>query len=220
MCQLIERKWVKVDDRDRELESERVFQSIDAHCINEHLYKCAVGGEGNKIKIFNMKNWKEIKKEGFTLPDNTGRIAKMLWAKNGQLLLVITTYGYMLGFLTHLPRLFSYHQNKLAILSSFTMVNLNYITDGKMDTLTTHNLEIEPTFLNIGASHLAAGVNNFVYLYKFFENGAFYQNFELIKKGDYFSMVSDAAISDTHLAVMTENKCYIETLSQEEDKIE
>jgi hypothetical protein len=33
-------------------------------------------------------------------------------------------------------------------------------------------------------------------------------------------MVSDAAVSDTHVAVMTENKCYIETLTQEEDKIE
>lgn len=167
-----------------------------------------------------MKNWKEIKKEGFVLPENTGRITKMIWSKNGQLLIVLTSYGYMLGFLTHLPRLFSYHQNKVAILTSFTMVSLNYITDGKMDVLTTHNLEIEPTFLTIGATHLAAGVNNYVHLYKFFENGAFYQNFELIKKGDYFSMVSDAAVSDTHVAVMTENKCYIETLTQEEDKIE
>lgn len=209
-----------MDDAEREIESDRVFQSIDAFCINEHLYKCAVAGDGSKIKIFNMKNWKEIKKEALSLPDNVGRISKLLWSKNGQILLVLTTYGHLLGYLTYLPRLFSYHQNKLAILTSFTMVNLNYITDGKMDTLTTHNLEIEPTFLNIGASHLVAGANNYVYLYKFFENGAFYQNFELVKKGDYFSMVTDAAVSDTHMAVMTENKCYIETLAQEEDKIE
>lgn len=188
--------------------------------MNEYLYKCAVAGEGNKIKFYNMKNWKEIRKESITLPENKGRPIKMTWSKNGQLLLVSTNNGYLLGYLTHLPRLFSYHQNKLALLSSFTLINLNYITDGKMDELTSHNLDVEPSFLSIGSTHLVSGTNNYAYLYKFFENGAFFQNFELIKKGDYFTMIQEALVSDTHLAVLTENKCYIEELSQDQDKIE
>lgn len=167
-----------------------------------------------------MKNWKEIRKESITLPENKGRPIKMTWSKNGQLLLVGTNYGYLLGYLTHLPRLFSYHQNKLALLSSFTLINLNYITDGKMDELTSHNLDVEPSFLSIGSTHLVSGTNNYAYLYKFFENGAFFQNFELIKKGDYFTMIQEALVSDTHLAVLTENKCYIEVLSQDQDQIE
>lgn len=167
-----------------------------------------------------MKNWKEIKKESIALPDNVGRTMKMTWSKNGQLLLVTTNYGHLLAYLTHLPRLFSYHQNKLALLSSFTTINLNYIVEGKMDPLTTHNLEVEPTFLSIGETHLVTGMNNYAYLYKFFENGEFYQTFDLVKKGDYFAMIQDAQVSDSHMAVLTENKCYLETLEQEEDKIE
>lgn len=197
-----------------------MFQSIEAVCINEHLYKCAVAGEQNKIKIFNMKNWKENKKEAITLPENCGKVTKLSWSKNGQLLLISTAYGYLIGILAHLPRLFSYHQNKLAILTSFTQINLNYISDGKMDPLTSVTLEVEPTFLSIGSSHLASGLNNLVYLYKFYENGAFFQNFELIKTGDYFSMVLDVGVSDTHLAVLTENKCFIESIENGEENTE
>ena len=98
----------------------------------------------------------------------------------------------------------------LAILSGFTQVNLNYISDNKMEVLTSVNLEIEPTFLTIGPAHMATGINNYVYLHKFFENGAFFEKLELVKKGDYFSMVSDVGISDTHLAVLTENKLFLE----------
>ena len=200
-------------EMEQEIESDRIFQSIDALCVNEHLYKCAVAGDQNKIKIFNMKNWKEIKKEGFSLPENCGKATKLRWSKNGQLLLISTSYGYLIGMLTHLPRLFSYHLNKLAILSSFTQVDLNYISDNKMEPLTSVTLEVEPTFLAIGQSYLASGLNNLVYLYKFFENGSYFQNFELVKTGDYFSMISDVGVSDTHLAVLTENKCFLEPLN-------
>jgi hypothetical protein len=42
------------------------------------LFKCAVAGTGNKIKIFNMKNWKEIKKEMISLPENCGKVIRMV----------------------------------------------------------------------------------------------------------------------------------------------
>lgn len=187
---------------------------MDALCVNEHLYKCAVVGENNKVKIFNIKNWKEIKKESFSLQEGCGKANRMSWSKNGQLLVIGTTTGYLIGILTYLPRLFSYHQSKLAILSSFTQVNIGFINDGKLEPFSTINLEFEPTLLTIGASHLASGINNFVYLYKFMENGEYNPNLELVVKGDFYTMVSDIAVSETHLAVLTENKCYLELLEQ------
>ena len=42
-----------------ELNSDRIFQKIDAICVNEDLFKCAVAGE-NEIKIMDMTTWKEI----------------------------------------------------------------------------------------------------------------------------------------------------------------
>lgn len=215
-------------EMDQELESERIFTSIDAICVNEHLYKCAVVGDQNKIKIFNMKNWKEIKKESFSLPENCGKVTRIEWSKNGQLLVVGTSYGYLIGILTHLPRLFSYHQNKLAILTSFTQVSLNYISDStekKMEELTNLTLEVEPTFMSMGPTRLACGINNFVYLYRYSENGSFFEQPELEKKGDYFSMVTDVGVSETHLATLTENKCFLESFgsaaegSEPEDQV-
>ena len=59
--------------------------------MNEHLHKCAVVGENNKVKVFNIKNWKEIKKESFSLQEGCGKANRMTWSKNGQLLVIGTT---------------------------------------------------------------------------------------------------------------------------------
>ena len=175
-------------------------------------------GENNKVKIYNMKNWKEIKKEAFTLQEGCGKANRMIWSKNGQLLLIATATGYLIGILTHLPRLYSYKDDRLAILSSFTQINLGAINEGKLEPISSVNLDFEPTFLFLGPAHVASGINNFVYLYKFIENGAYYEQLDLVVKGDFYTMVNEVAISQTHLAVLTENKCYLELLEQNKEE--
>jgi len=71
-----------------------------------------------------MQTWKEIKKERISLPNNIGKVSKISWSTNGQLLAIASTGGYLYGMLTHLPRLYSCYLNSVAILTSFTEITV------------------------------------------------------------------------------------------------
>lgn len=57
----------------------------------------AVAGE-DQIKIYNLATWKEIKHERIELPKSAGKVNKMSWSNNGQILIVSTMNGYTFGF--------------------------------------------------------------------------------------------------------------------------
>lgn len=61
------------------MQSEKLFNSIDAISTNDTLYKLAVAGEG-KIKMINLSSWQEIKNEQIELPHGYGRVAKLHWS--------------------------------------------------------------------------------------------------------------------------------------------
>ena len=85
---------------EEEVSSEKIFNNtLDALCTNDLLYKMAVAGEGT-IRFFNMQSWKESKNEKINLPSNVGRVDKMAWTSNGQILTVTTLDGHVFGFLT------------------------------------------------------------------------------------------------------------------------
>ena len=90
-----------------EVSSEKIFQTtLDALCTNDHLHKVAVAGEG-MVKIYNLSTWKELKAERIELPKNAGKVTKIAWASNGQFLIISTTGGLLLGYLTSVPHLTS-----------------------------------------------------------------------------------------------------------------
>ena len=60
-----------------ELNSDRIFKSIDDICVNERLFKCAVAGD-REIKILDMNNWREIEKEKIKLPPNAGKVSQLV----------------------------------------------------------------------------------------------------------------------------------------------
>jgi len=77
----------------------------------------AVAGE-NQIRIFNLSTWKEIKNEKIDLPPGVGRVNKLLlfiylfiylfyrsWSSSGDVLIVSTISGFLIGFLTSVPTL-------------------------------------------------------------------------------------------------------------------
>jgi hypothetical protein len=77
------------------------------------------------------------------------------------------------------------------------------------------NMDVEPTFLSVSSEYLAAGTNNFVYIYRFLENNQFFSEATAIRTGDYFSMVNSICLSDTHLTVLTDHKCFLERINEE-----
>lgn len=146
-----------------EISSERIFQGpLDALCTNDIVYKMAVAGD-NQIKIYNLASWKEIRNERIELPKSAGRVLKLQWANNGQLLVASTQKGHVYGFLTSIPSLTSTYRSLVAVLSSFTEITVYDTSKANPTNVTLITLESEPGFISLGQCHIAAGINNIVW---------------------------------------------------------
>ena len=107
-----------------EVQSEKIFGStLDCIATNDNLYKLAVAGE-NCIKVYNLSTWKELKNEKIVLPKNIGKVSKMEWSQNGQLLVASTSNGHLIGYTTSIPFVFAEHLQLAAVLTSFTEVQI------------------------------------------------------------------------------------------------
>ena len=94
--------FLKIDWKaaDLDIYSDKVFATtLDAMCINDAILQMAVRSE-NIIIFYSLSTWKVIKSQRIELPKSSGRISKMQWANNGQLLLISTTIGHLYGYLT------------------------------------------------------------------------------------------------------------------------
>ena len=69
---------------------------------------------------------------------------------------VTTGNGYFFGFLTVVPSLCSANDTYAALLSSLTEISVVDCSSNNMIVAKT-NLEIEPTFLNLGGYHFGVG---------------------------------------------------------------
>lgn len=118
----------------------------------------AAAGEG-MIKFYNMSTWKEVKNERINLPTNVGRIDKMSWTPNGQILTVSTVDGHVFGFLTSQPSLSSHYGYYSTLLTSFTEITLFDCSKvgGNGITISNVNLDMEPGFIANGPNHVASG---------------------------------------------------------------
>ena len=143
-----------------EVSSERIFQiTLDAICTNDVLYKLACAGE-NMIKFFNLTTWKEIKSERIELPKNAGKVSKLQWVSNGQVLVVTTQNGHLYGFLTSSPSLYSTNNNVTSLLTSFTEISLFDCSNNGTNAIIMGviPLDMEPGFISHGPYHIAAGM--------------------------------------------------------------
>lgn len=133
---------------------------------------------------------------------------------------VTTSGGYFLGFLTVVPQLYSAYKSYCALLSSLTEVSVvdcarNNMIIGKTD------LEIEPHHLNIGPDHLAVGINDSVWYYRWRPIGAIdittQSMIQLVCKRDYMGVVKKVVMNDQWAAALTDGQVF---LHQIEDDVE
>jgi WD repeat-containing protein 19 len=108
----------------------------------------AAAGE-NCIKIYNMSTWKEIKNERIDLPPAVGRVSRLSFSSNGQILIVSTSNGFLLGFLTSIPTLTAVCGSLLALQTSFTEVMVTETSKQQLINITNIQLETEPSFISL-----------------------------------------------------------------------
>jgi hypothetical protein len=83
----------------------------------------------------------------------------MIWSKDGSIITLATGSGYFFGFLTIVPSICSASDNYACLLSGLTEISVVDCAKNNM-IVAKGNLEVEPSFVNIGPIHFAVGINN------------------------------------------------------------
>lgn len=179
---------------------------IEQIAFNDGLKKVAVASMGT-IKFYNVGTWQEETADRIEITKSSGAITQLHWTKDGSIVSVTTAAGYFLGFLTVVPQLYSAYKSYCALLSSLTEVSVvdcarNNMIIGKTE------LEIEPHHLNIGPDHLAVGINDAVWYYRWRPIGAIditsQSMIQLVCKRDYMGVVKKVVMNDQWAAALTE----------------
>lgn len=92
---------------------------IEAFASCAAVNKVATVAQG--VVVFtDLSNWKEDTKSRIELPHDCGRVMKLLWSGDGQILIAITNTGAVYGYLTVIPSLNAFYGQYAAILSSLS----------------------------------------------------------------------------------------------------
>jgi hypothetical protein len=89
----------------------------------------------------------------------------MTWSKDGSIITLTTGSGYFFGFLTIIPSLCAASDTNACLLSGLTEISVVDCSKNNM-IVAKGNLEVEPSFINIGPMHFGAGINNSIWYYR------------------------------------------------------
>lgn len=184
---------------------------IEAFASCAALNKVATVAQG-VIVFTDLATWKEDVKARLELPHDCGRVLRLLWTVDGQILVALTNTGALYGFLTVIPSLNACYGQYAAILASLSEVA---IVDCARNSLVVCrlSLDIEPTFMALGPTHLAVGINNHVSYY--FWQGASsggQGHSKLAFKREFFGPVKQTALSSRWTAVLSEQRVLLHSL--------
>jgi hypothetical protein len=103
---------------------------------------------------------------------------------------VTTSAGYFIGFLTVIPSLYSACNMQVALLSSLTEVSVVDCSKNNQ-IIAKVNLDLEPTFLNLGPNHFCVGINSNISYYRWKNNKA-----KAVCKRDYFTSIKTVCMNE------------------------
>ncbi|CAD8171970.1 unnamed protein product [Paramecium pentaurelia] len=203
-----------------EVQSEKLLKQVDAICTNDGTYKLAVAGDGF-IKMVNLQTWKEIPTESILLPPDCGRVSKMTWSQNGQILVVSTEKGSIIGYQTSIPTLTASYASMIALQQSFTEFSIYSTQEQTLNEISQVNLENEPNQISMSIQYFAAGINNIVYYFKYLEikNNKIIKPATQIIKMDYLGYVNQIILNNDFAAVLSNNVCTFHKIEQTGDYI-
>lgn len=121
-------------------------------------YAAVAGDDG--IKLVEMAQFKEIKREETDSPPPMDNFTRVAWSPDGHVLTASTDTGSIVAFLARMPVVHASFGSQIAYLSSLREITVSEDIIFQVD--------LEPSFLAIGQSHVAVGMNSIVMYYSFF----------------------------------------------------
>uniref|UniRef100_A0A0L8I442 Anaphase-promoting complex subunit 4 WD40 domain-containing protein n=2 Tax=Octopus bimaculoides TaxID=37653 RepID=A0A0L8I442_OCTBM len=169
--------------------------------LSPYLNKIATSG-GSSIRIHEMNDSQEIYAIIQLEEDYT--VDKMMWTEDGQLMAVSSLYGHLQVFLTKLPMLAVTYQTRIANLTSLLEVTVQDNINN--DSPLAISIDIEPSFIALGPSHLAVGMNNIAWFYHL-EKGD-----KKLREVDYVGSVQSLKMNAIYVAAHIGDKIHLHIL--------
>ncbi len=170
----------------------------------------------NGVRIVDMtsiRGWKEDDSSRIEYSFDQGTPTSVEWTRDGQILTVATDAGYVFNYLTSIPVLSAAsgvlfaHLRSLRSIRVMDVANVNKTAD--VETV------VEPAFLGVGPTCLAAGMNNQVWFYHV--NLVEDQKPSLLTEREYLGTVKQIRLNSHCVAVLCQGKCYLDKLYPPED---
>uniref|UniRef100_A0A0G4H4Q0 Uncharacterized protein n=1 Tax=Chromera velia CCMP2878 TaxID=1169474 RepID=A0A0G4H4Q0_9ALVE len=194
---------------------------LQALALNSQLQRVATAGDG-VIKLVSTNDWSEVKTDRVTLGDvqpggSSVAVTSMCWSPEGQLLTAATSSGHVHCWIARLPSLVVAGGHRVAALSSLTEILVTDLmeepNEGLGRALCSVTTEIEPGFLAVGPSHVAAGMNNSVWFYALPSKKG--ETWTMVGVQRYPGNVEALSVSATHAAVRVDGKVFLHRIEEE-----
>ncbi|KAI6657490.1 WD repeat-containing protein 19-like [Oopsacas minuta] len=181
--------------------------SLDGFVVSGASKVASVGSSPQQITLVDLSDPKEAL---VILPvdEEMGRLEKMTWTDDGQLLSVSTADGTVFTYLASLTVLGAACQTRVAYLTSLTEVT-TFDPSQQDGTMLRIRVPVEPQFLGVGADVMAVGMNNRVWFFELHED-----RWEEISDREYLGNVHCVKVCGDYAAVLFEDKILLHLVDE------
>jgi WD repeat-containing protein 19 len=182
------------------------FGLDDLHACEEN-NRLAVAGE-NTIKIYNTNTWTEIVEEKIEISNMEGRIKKIMWSSNGQIMLASTILGSMFAFNVVINDSYTIYKNIFANLISLNEICAYEIRGNIPSKLFQLQLLEEPKTFTTSQNHFVANYSTKVQIFKIedVKDKPSSQVKHTIK--DFSSLITTLTLNKDYLAVLADGRLH------------
>jgi WD repeat-containing protein 19 len=201
-----------------EIHSMQPFKfGLDDLSVCEENNRVAVAGE-NTIKIFNTNTWTEIVEEKIEISNMEGRIKKIQWSSNGQIIIASTILGSIFAFNVVVNDSYTINKNLFANLISLNEVCAYVIQGNSPNKLFQLQLLEEPKTFIASQDYFVANYGTKLQILKI--ESVKDKPSSLIKNSmkEFSSLVTSLTLNKDYLAILADGRLHfmhIETDSVE-----
>ena len=163
-------------------------------------------GQGN-----DPGNYKELLDEQLQVATNGANLEHIEWTADGQILTLASDGGVVYNFLASLPVLAATHGARYMYLTSLLELSVFDSSNPEAPPMEVQ-ISMEPTFVALGPSHVAYGMNNHVLFHHLnAEAGC-----PLAKEKEYLGSVEAIKLNQDFVAVLSEGRVSLDSLAEDD----
>ena len=173
--------------------------TLESFAVSGVSKAASIGTSPQQITLVDLSDPKEALAI-LSVEEEIGKLDRMSWTDDGQLLSVSTTEGTVLTYLASLPVLGDACLTCLAYLTSLTEVTTFDPVQQEVSMVRV-SVPVEPQFMAVGPDVLAVGMNNRVWYYELHE-----ERWGELGDREYLGNVRSVRVSGDYAAVLFEDK--------------